>query len=145
MGKIGFACDHAAVALKNDLIALVNEMGYETEDYGTHTAESVDYPDYAKKLAAGIQNGEVERGVALCGTGIGISIALNKQKSIRAALCHSEFDAVACREHNDANVLCIGARTTGVEIAKAMVKRYLETEFAGGRHANRVAKIEGGE
>lgn len=142
MGKIGFACDHAAVAMKNDLLAYVKEKGYETEDYGTYTTDSVDYPDYAKKLAKGIQDGEVERGIGLCGTGIGISIALNKQKGIRAALCHSEFDARASRAHNDANVLCMGARTTGIEIAKAMVDSYLEGTFAGGRHENRVAKIE---
>lgn len=142
MGKIGLATDHGGFVLKEEVKAYLEKKGVEVVDYGTYSTDSVDYPDYGKKLAQAILEGDVERGIAFCGTGIGISIALNRHKGIRAALCHSEFEARVCRQHNDANVLVMGGRTTGVEIAYAMVDDYLATDFEGGRHERRVCKID---
>ncbi len=142
MGKIGLATDHGGFVLKEEVKAYLEKKGVEVIDYGTYSTDSVDYPDYGKKLAQAILEGDVERGIAFCGTGIGISIALNRHKEIRAALCHSEFEARVCRQHNDANVLVMGGRTTGVEIAYAMVDDYLATDFEGGRHERRVCKID---
>lgn len=142
MATIGLAADHGGYELKEQIKAHIQKKGMQIVDYGTDSLESVDYPDYAKKLADGILAGEVELGIALCGTGIGISIALNRKKGIRAALCHSEFEARTTRMHNDANVLCMGGRTTGIAIALAMVDEYLAAEFEGGRHQIRIEKIE---
>lgn len=142
MGAIGIASDHGGYALKEEIKGYLEKKGMEVIDYGTGNGESVDYPDFGKKLAEAILSKEVPLGIALCGTGIGISITLNRHKGIRAALCHSEFDARLCRQHNDANVLVMGGRTTGVEIAYAMVENFLAAEFEGGRHARRIAKID---
>ena len=142
MGPIGIASDHGGYALKEEIKAHLEEKGIEFIDFGTDSPESVDYPDYAKKLAEAIQYNDVKLGIALCGTGIGISIALNRHKGVRAALCHSEYEARVCRQHNNANVLCMGGRTTGPEIAFAMVDDYLASDFDGGRHERRICKID---
>lgn len=140
--KIGLAADHAGYESKKKIREVLEEKGYEVIDYGTDTNDSVDYPDFAKALAKGIQNGEFERGIALCGTGIGISISLNRHKNIRAALCQTEFEARAARQHNNANVLCMGARVLGEGVMFSLIDAYLSTEFEGGRHQRRVEKIE---
>ena len=139
--KIALACDHGGFRLKEVIKAYLEELGIEYVDYGAYSEESVDYPDFAHKAAKGIVNGEADRGIFICGTGIGISIAANKVKGIRAALCYNIFAAEMSRRHNDANVLCFGGRVLGEELAKAIVKVWLETPFDGGRHERRVNKI----
>ncbi len=139
--KIALACDHGGFRLKEVIKAYLEELGIEYVDYGAYSEESVDYPDFAHKAAKGIVNGEADRGIFICGTGIGISIAANKVKGIRAALCYNIFAAEMSRRHNDANVLCLGGRVLGEELAKAIVKVWLETPFDGGRHERRVNKI----
>jgi ribose 5-phosphate isomerase B len=116
-------------------------MGYAVLDLGTDDTESVDYPDYGQALAHAVQEGRAERGVLICGTGIGISMAANRFSGVRAALCHDETSARLAREHNDANVLALGARMLGIEVAKDCLRAFLTTDFAGGRHTRRVAKI----
>lgn len=137
--KIGLASDHGGFEMKEEIKGYLKD--YEVEDYGTYSTESVDYPDYGKKLAEAVISKEVDFGIAFCGTGIGISISCNKVKGIRAALCFNEYMARKTREHNNANILCIGGRTTGIEIAKAMIDEFLNTDFEGGRHQKRVDKI----
>lgn len=139
--KIAIASDHAGYRLKTEVAALVNRLGHEVTDFGTHSEESVDYPDFAVKVARAVSQGESDRGILVCGTGLGMSIAANKVKGIRAVTCGDTFSARASREHNDANVLCLGARVTGSGLALDIVKTWLETEFLGGRHARRVQKI----
>ena len=140
--KIAIAADHGGYDLKKILINELKLLGYEAIDLGTHSANvSVDYPEYGHKIANAISAGEAEFGVAICGTGIGISIAANRHNKIRAALCHDITTARLCREHNDANVLALGARIVGPEVAKDCLKTFLETEFEGGRHVNRLNKI----
>ncbi len=138
---IAIASDHAGLDMKNDLVAQLSADGFEVLDLGVDTPESVDYPDYADKLAGALKEGKAERGVLVCGTGIGISIAANRHRHIRAALCHSPTDARLCREHNDANVLVLGGRTTGAITAADCLKVFLETAFEGGRHVRRVSKM----
>ena len=123
--------------MKQDL----EEMGYEILDLGTNGPDSVDYPDFGKKLGEAIAAGEAGRGIVVCGTGIGISIAANRNPAVRAALCHDETSARLAREHNDANVLALGARLIGSEVARDCLKTFLQTEFGGGRHSGRVAKL----
>jgi ribose 5-phosphate isomerase B len=135
------ASDHAAVALKSELITELRALGYAPTDLGTHSTESVDYPDYAAALAKGIKEGKAERGVMLCGSGIGMSIAANRHSHIRAALCQSGLEARLARKHNDANVLCLGARIIGSERAKDCLREFLKTEFEGGRHKKRLEKL----
>lgn len=135
--KVGIVSDHGGYQLKEEL-----KKAFPLVDYGTDSEASVDYPDYAKKLGQAVESGEVDLGVAICGTGIGISIALNKMKGIRAALCHDEFTARMARRHNNANVLCIGGRVTGVEVAKALTQVFLDETFEGGRHQTRLDKIK---
>jgi len=139
--KVALACDHGGFRLKEAIKSYLEELGIEFIDYGTFSEESVDYPDYAYRAARGIVNGEADRGIFICGTGIGISIAANKVKGIRAALCYNVYAAEMSRRHNDANVLCLGGRVTGEELAKRIVKAWLETPFEGGRHERRVRKI----
>lgn len=139
--KLGLACDHGGYELKEILKDYLADKGYEVIDYGTNTNESVDYPDYAAKLAKGVLAKEVDLGIAICGTGIGISIACNKFNGIRAAHVTDAFSAGATRKHNDANILCLGGRITGVEVAKNIVDNFLAAEFEGGRHQNRLDKI----
>jgi ribose 5-phosphate isomerase B len=138
---IAIACDHAGVELKAILAAELARLGHEVLDLGTHGSESVDYPDFGRTLAEAILDGRAERGVVICGTGIGISIAANRHPGVRAALCHDETSARLAREHNDANVLALGARLIGSEVAKDCLKAFLQTRFASGRHAPRVAKL----
>lgn len=141
MKPIALASDHAGYDLKTVLAGELEAAGYKVLDLGTDGPDSVDYPDYGDALAAAIAEGRAERGVAVCGTGIGISIALNRHPGVRAALCHDETSARLAREHNDANVLALGARLIGSEVAKDCLKVFLDTGFAAGRHVGRVAKL----
>lgn len=138
---IAIGCDHGGFELKNHVINHLKEKGIEYKDYGTYSEESVDYPDCAKPVCEAIQNGEAESGILICGTGIGISIAANKYKGIRAALCGDVYSAKMTKEHNNANIICMGGRVLGRELAFMIVDAWLEAEFAGGRHADRIAKI----
>lgn len=138
---VAIASDHAGVALKDVLAGELRALGYEVLDLGTKGTGSVDYPDFGHALAAAVADGRAERGVAVCGTGIGISIAVNRHAGVRAALCHDATSARLAREHNDANVLALGQRLIGEEVAKECLRVFLATDFAGGRHAGRVAKL----
>ncbi len=138
---IAIGSDHGGWALKQEILKHLEAKGVEYLDCGCFSEESVDYPDIAEALCANVLDGTCEKGILLCGTGIGISIAANKIDGIRAALCHSEFDAKMCREHNDANVMCLGGRTTGPNISLEMVDLFLSTDFGGARHQRRVDKI----
>jgi len=138
---VAIAADHAAVELKRLLVTELEAMGYGVLDLGTNGAEAVDYPDIAAKLVHAIKAGEAKRGVLLCGSGIGMSIAANRHPIIRAALCHDGLTARLARQHNDANVLVLGGRLVGPELAKDCLKIFFSTDFDGGRHARRVAKL----
>lgn len=138
---IAIGSDHGGFELKTKIIEFLKEKNVEVKDFGCYNTDSVDYPDVAKDVCQAVVKNECERAILVCGTGIGISIAANKVRGIRAALCHSSFDAKMCRMHNDANVLCLGGRTTGPEIALEIVNSYLSASFEGGRHAKRVEKI----
>lgn len=142
-GPIALACDHAGLDLKQALKAWLEEAGEAVVDLGTHDATSVDYPDYARKMADALAMGRAGRGILVCGTGIGISIAANRFGHVRAALCHGATDARLARQHNDANVIALGARTIGSEVALDAVRVFFGTEFEGGRHTRRVAKMSG--
>lgn len=139
--KIAMGSDHGGIHLKNHLKAYLEDKGYEIMDCGTYTEDSCDYPDFAEKVCKEVVAGSVEKGILVCGTGIGISMAANKCKGIRAALVADVFSAKMAAEHNNANVICMGERTTGVGLAEMMVDTFLATEFAGGRHGRRVDKI----
>lgn len=139
--RIAIASDHAAIAMKAALADWLRGQGHEVEDLGTDGEASVDYPDYGYKLAAHVAAGNAERGIALCGTGIGISIAVNRNPDVRCALVSEPLSATLSREHNDANILAMGARVIGIEMAKACVAAFLTTPFGGDRHARRVAKL----
>lgn len=138
---LGIAADHAGYELKNALITYLQELGYEVKDFGTHSAESMDYPDVAHPLAEEVESGKLEKGIAICGSGNGISMTLNKHQGIRAALCWNTELAALARQHNDANILSLPARFIDTDTAKAIVKSYLESDFEGGRHQRRVEKI----
>ena len=138
---IAIGCDHGALELKEQLIEHLKKRGVECKDYGTYTKDSCDYPVYAKKVAEAILSGECEEGILLCGTGVGMSIAANKVKGIRAAVCSDYYSAKYTRLHNDANVLCLGARVVGDEYALELINVFINTDFEGGRHANRVNMI----
>jgi ribose 5-phosphate isomerase B len=139
--RIAIASDHAALALKSALAAYLAESGHQVDDLGPFDEASVDYPDYGYKLADAVASGAAERGVALCGSGIGISIAVNRNPACRAALVGEPLSAKLCREHNDANVIAMGARLTGIDMAKACLDAFLSTDFAGDRHVRRVDKL----
>lgn len=139
--KIAFASDHAGVGLKAELIALAGKLGHDAVDLGPSSTESVDYPDFAEKACAAVTGGQAQLGVLICGTGQGMNITANKVRGIRAALCHTEFEARMARAHNDANVLCLGQRVTGPGLAAELLTVFVATAFEGGRHAARVAKI----
>ena len=142
---IAIGCEHAALELKREIMAHLDERGEKYQDLGTYTEESCDYPDYAKKVCHAILEGQCDRGILICGTGIGISIAANRFKGIRAALCGDCFSAKACREHNDANILALGARVIGPGLACQIVDTFLDTPFSEGpRHKQRIAKIDEG-
>jgi|SRR5690242_4099571 ribose 5-phosphate isomerase B len=138
---IAIAADHAGFDLKSALVEELRKAGLTVLDLGTNSTDSVDYPDFADAVAKAIGGGKAPRGVLVCGTGIGISIAANRHKGVRAALCRDSTDARLAREHNDANVLVLGGRTTGIEAARDCLKSFLSTPFAGGRHARRVEKM----
>ena len=139
--RIAIASDHAAFALKRELAAWLREAGHEISDLGSDSEASVDYPDYGYLLADAIAQGDAERGVALCGSGIGISIAVNRHPAVRCALVSEPLSARLAREHNDANAVALGARLIGVDMAKACIEAFLATPFAGGRHHGRVEKL----
>ena len=139
--RIAIASDHAALDLKATLRDWLIEQGHEVADLGPDSADSVDYPDFGYKLAGVVADGTAERGVALCGSGIGISMSVNRNPAVRCALVSEPLSAALAREHNDANCIAMGARLTGVDMAKACLKAFLETEFAGGRHQRRVDKL----
>ncbi|MDO5046446.1 ribose 5-phosphate isomerase B [Campylobacter sp.] len=139
--KIFIASDHAGFELKEQIKTFLNTLNLTAVDLGTNDGKtSVDYPDFANLMAESIGK-EGEYGILICGTGIGISIAANRHKNLRCALCHDNYTATMAREHNDANIICFGARTTNLDDAKSMVKTFFSTEFAGGRHSRRVSKL----
>jgi ribose 5-phosphate isomerase B len=139
--RIAIASDHAAVAMKAEIAAWLRLEGHDVIDLGPETDARVDYPDFGYKLAEAVAEGRAERGVALCGSGIGISIAVNRHPALRCALVSDPYAATLAREHNDANAIAMGARLTGIDMAKACVTAFLTTDFAGDRHAARVAKL----
>ncbi|MBB5183961.1 ribose 5-phosphate isomerase B [Catenisphaera adipataccumulans] len=141
--KVAIGCDHGAYSYKEEIKAMLKEEGYEVEDCGTYSTESCDYPDYAYAVAQKIVNKEADRGILICGTGIGISIAANKVKGIRCGLCADSTMARLTREHNDANILAMGQRTMGIEVCKDTVNTFLTTDFSHGpRHERRIQKIK---
>lgn len=139
--KIAIGNDHAAVELKKEIMAYVQELGHEAVNYGTDSHDSCNYPEYGEKVARAVVKGEADCGILICGTGVGISIAANKVNGIRAAVCSDVTTARLVKEHNDANILAFGARIVGTELAKDIVKSYLGAEFLGGRHKKRIAMI----
>ena len=143
--RIAIASDHAAIDLKAELRDWMIEQGHEVADLGPDTTDSVDYPDYGYKLASVVADGTAERGVALCGSGIGISIAINRNPACRSALVSEPLSAELARSHNDANVIAMGARLTGSDVAKACLEAFLSTDFLGDRHQRRVDKLSNPE
>ncbi len=139
--KIAIACDHAALDLKAEILKYLEDNGFEYHDFGTYTKDSCNYPDYAEKVCAAVYNKEYDLGILVCGTGIGMTMAANKCKGIRAALCNDTFSAKFTRLHNDAHVLCMGARTLGAGVALEITDVFLNTGFEGGRHQTRVDMI----
>ncbi len=135
------ASDHAGLSLKTELLSVLREGQVAFEDFGTHSGESVDYPDFAGQVSRAVASGKHGFGLLVCGTGIGMSIVANKHRGIRAALCHSEFEARMARAHNDANVLCLGERVVGAGVGKAILSAFVKEPFAGGRHEKRVQMI----
>ena len=140
--KIALGSDHGGYALKCDIINLLEKLGHEPVDFGCHSTESCDYPDFGEAAARAVASGQCERGIVICTTGIGISIADNKVKGIRCAHCADSLEAEMTRRHNDANMMAIGAGFTGKNLAERMVEVFLTTEFEGGRHARRVNKLD---
>ena len=138
--RIAIGCDHWGVNLKQSVIKLLTDAGHSYEDFGCYTTESVDYPDIARKVAEAVARGDFERGILICYNGIGMSIAANKVKGIRAALCYNAFNACRTRQHNDANILCLGAEVEQEPVSE-IVNAFLTGEFEGGRHQRRVDKI----
>ena len=136
--RIIIGCDHGGLNLKNKVVEHLKEIGYEVEDVGTYTSDSVDYPIYAKKVAHAVADGKYEKGIIICGTGIGVSIVANKVKGIRASLCGDTFSAKATRQHNNSNILCMGERVIGAGLALDIVDIWLTTEYEGGRHQRRI-------
>ena len=136
---IAIGADHAGVFMKNDLKKFIEDMGYEVKDFGTFTEDSCDYPVYAKAVSEAVAKGDFEKGILVCGTGIGMSMAANKVKGIRAAVCTDPKSTEFTRRHNDANILCLGARIIDEETAENLVKIFLTTEFEGGKHLKRIS------
>ena len=139
--RIALAADHAGYVLKDELAAWLRDQGHDVSDLGTNGPESVDYPEFGAKLARAVSSGDAERGIAVCGSGIGISIAVNREARCRCARVSEPLSAALAREHNDANVLALGARLVGSDMAKACVLAFLDTNFAGGRHQRRVDEL----
>lgn len=138
---IAIACDHAALEMKKDIILLLEEMGLEYRDFGTYSEESCDYPVFAEKAARAVASGECERGILICGTGVGMSLVANKIPGIRCVVCSEPYSAQLSRMHNNSNMLAFGARVIGSGLARMITKIWLETEFEGGRHQRRVDMI----
>lgn len=139
--RVAIGSDHAGMRLRKEIMNLLDELGIEYEDFGCHSDESVDYPDYAFPVAEKVAKGEFDRGILICGSGIGMSIAANKVKGVRCALVHDTYSAKATREHNDSNVLAMGERIIGPGLAREITKIWLMTEYDGGRHDKRIDKI----
>ena len=139
--RVAIGSDHRGVHVKNKLITLLTQMGHEVIDEGTNTTESIDYPDIASVVGRKVSQGTVDRGILVCGTGIGMAIVANKFPGVRAAACHDEISAAICRRHNDVNVLCLSGDMLGERPIDTLVKVWLQTEFEGGRHTKRVGKI----
>ncbi|MGD0281400.1 MAG: ribose 5-phosphate isomerase B [Dissulfurispiraceae bacterium] len=139
---IAIGSDHAGLEMKNEVAAVLKAMGHEYQDFGTDSPQSVDYPDFGEKVSDAVSRGKADRGILICGTGIGMSIVANKFSNIRAALCNELFSAMMSRRHNDANVLVLGGRIIGKDLAKEIVKTWMTTPFEGGRHENRLKKIQ---
>ena len=140
--KIAIGCDHGGFEMKNELVDFLNEMGFEVGDFGLIEKAPIDYPIIAEKVATAVSSGEYELGILVCGTGIGMSLAANKVKGIRAAACSEVYSAKFTRLHNNSNILCLGGRVIGPETAKIMVDAFVNTEFEGGRHQRRVDMID---
>ena len=140
--KIVLGSDHAGLALRGESAKVARAAGFEVEDLGPFSGESVDYPDFARRVSEAVASGKARLGILVCGTGIGMSIAANKVKGVRAAHCTTEYEARMARAHNDANVLCIGERVVGLGLGAAIVEAFLRQGFEGGRHQRRVDKIE---
>ena len=141
--RIALGCDHRGLALKQAIMGLLDELGHDYQDFGGFNTDPVDYPDIAKQVAEAVVSGEFEEGILICSSGIGMSIAANKVRGIRAALCCNTFGAERARRHNDANVLCLGQDTLDIASALDIVRVYLSTTFEGGRHLRRLEKIRG--
>lgn len=139
--KIAFGCDHAGFDYKEKILAELKNLGHEVLDFGTDSSTSCDYPDFGAPAARAVAEGKADRGIVVCGSGIGISMTANKIKGIRCALCHDHLMAQLCRQHNDANMLAFGSRTVGIEVALDMIRVFLTAEFEGGRHERRVKKL----
>lgn len=139
--KIGIASDHVGLELKPIIISYVEELGHEVVDYGPHSSERTDYPQYAKLVATEVIKKNVDAGILICGTGVGMSISANKIKGIRAVVCSDPYTAQLSKQHNNTNILAFGSRVVGSELAKMIVKSWLEAEFEGGRHAKRIEMI----
>lgn len=139
--RIAIGNDHAAVELKREIAAYVKELGHDVENYGTDSSDSCDYPVYGEKVGKAVASGAADLGILICGTGVGISIAANKVRGIRAAVCSEPVTARLVKEHNNANIIAFGARIVGIEMAKEIVKAFLSAEFLGGRHERRVNMI----
>ncbi len=139
--KIGIGNDHAAIEMKNDIVAYLKEKCYDVVNYGTDIHESCNYPEYGEKVGRAVADGEVDLGILICGTGVGISLAANKVKGVRAVVCSEPYSAKLSRQHNNTNVLAFGARVIGIEMAKMIVDEWLNAKFMGGRHQTRVDMI----
>ncbi len=140
--KIAIGCDHAGVALKNEITPILEELNVEWEDFGTKDEESVDYPDFGEKVSMAVSNEDVDRGILICGTGIGMSIVANKFPNVRAALCSEDYSAKMSRLHNNSNMLVLPGRVIDTDTAKQIVKMWFQTDFEGGRHQKRLDKIK---
>ncbi|MHB8879125.1 MAG: ribose 5-phosphate isomerase B [Myxococcaceae bacterium] len=143
--KLAIASDHAGFDLKRELLEVLNLRKLTVHDVGTFNNDAVDYPDFATEVAKAVGAGVADLGILVCGTGIGMSIVANKYKGVRAALCHTEFEARMSRAHNDANILCVGSRVTGAGLARVILEAFLNTKFEGGRHERRVQKVRDAE
>ncbi|GIW96416.1 MAG: ribose 5-phosphate isomerase B [Pirellulaceae bacterium] len=139
--RIAVGCDHRGVDVKARLVPLLEQLGHQVVDRGVHDATSVDYPDIACQVAGMVSEGQADRGILICGTGIGMAITANKFPNVRAATCHDEFEAEMCRRHNDVNVLCLSGHMVGERNLEKIIQLWLNTEFEGGRHARRLQKI----
>ena len=139
--KIGIGNDHTAFDMKNELVVILKDMGHEVVDYGTHSTDRCDYPIYGEKVANAVAVGEVDCGILLCGTGIGMSLVANKVRGIRAAAVSEAYSARLSKQHNNSNIICLGARVIGIETAKMICEEWLNAEFEGGRHQNRIDLI----